>query len=112
MNLECHVCGKKFRSMLAEAKHRHNFPAMCRRNERFRIWEKDIQISRLKEALELAVIRWFPSEPGDSRAVSDEFVAVAAVASGLGDSRSDSVIRAAIERHKAAVDAEGTKALD
>ncbi len=35
MNLECFACGTKFRSMNAEAKHRHNFPAMCKRNKRF-----------------------------------------------------------------------------
>lgn len=35
MTLECHACGKRFRSMLAEARHRHNFPAMCRRGKRF-----------------------------------------------------------------------------
>ena len=33
--LQCHVCGKTFRSMSAEAKHRHNFPAMCQRNKKF-----------------------------------------------------------------------------
>lgn len=30
MNLQCHICGMKFRTMLAEAKHRHNFPMLCR----------------------------------------------------------------------------------
>lgn len=30
MNLHCHICGMKFRTMLAEAKHRHNFPMLCR----------------------------------------------------------------------------------
>lgn len=34
-HLECFACGSKFRSMIAEAKHRHNFPAMCKRNKRF-----------------------------------------------------------------------------
>lgn len=42
MNLECTACGKRFRSMSAEAKHRHNFPALCKRNKRFREWEKMI----------------------------------------------------------------------
>lgn len=35
MQLECHACGKRFRSMLAEARHRHNWPALCTRNKRF-----------------------------------------------------------------------------
>lgn len=35
MNLSCHACGKRFRSMAAEAHHRHNFPVMCARNRRF-----------------------------------------------------------------------------
>ena len=33
--LQCHVCGQTFRSMISEAKHRHNFPAMCKRNKQF-----------------------------------------------------------------------------
>ena len=36
MQLSCHACGKTFRSMIAEAKHRHNFPTMCARNKRFK----------------------------------------------------------------------------
>lgn len=36
MQLSCHACGKTFRSMTAEAKHRHNFPVMCTRNKRFK----------------------------------------------------------------------------
>lgn len=39
MKLECWVCGMKFRSLTAEARHRHNFPALCKRNRRFRAWE-------------------------------------------------------------------------
>lgn len=35
MQLECHACGKRFRSAITEAKHRHNFPTMCKRNKRF-----------------------------------------------------------------------------
>jgi len=35
MNLSCFACGARFRSMGAEARHRHNFPAMCKRNKRF-----------------------------------------------------------------------------
>lgn len=29
MDLAC-ICGAKFRSMIAEARHRHNFPIYCR----------------------------------------------------------------------------------
>lgn len=32
---QCHVCGMKFRTPLAEARHRHNFPALCKRNKQF-----------------------------------------------------------------------------
>lgn len=35
MILECHACGKRFRSMNAESVHRHNWPTLCRRNARF-----------------------------------------------------------------------------
>lgn len=35
MQLECHACGKRFRSMIAEARHRHNWPTLCTRNKRF-----------------------------------------------------------------------------
>jgi hypothetical protein len=35
MDLRCFACGKTFRSMTAEAKHRHNFPALCTRNRQF-----------------------------------------------------------------------------
>lgn len=35
MILQCHACGAKFRSMSAEAKHRHNFPMLCKRNKQF-----------------------------------------------------------------------------
>lgn len=35
MDLQCHACGMRFRSAIAEAKHRHNWPAMCKRNKKF-----------------------------------------------------------------------------
>lgn len=42
MQLECFACGKRFRSAIAEAKHRHNFPALCTRNKRFKAFtERD-----------------------------------------------------------------------
>lgn len=28
------ICGKRFRSMGAEAVHRHNFPALCKQNRK------------------------------------------------------------------------------
>ena len=43
MNLSCPACGKRFRSASAEARHRHNFPAFCRRNKRFLAWLKSTQ---------------------------------------------------------------------
>ena len=39
---ECTACGKVFRTPIAEAQHRHNFPVMCKRNARFRRWEKEV----------------------------------------------------------------------
>lgn len=42
MNMHCPACGKTFQSMLAEARHRHNFPALCKRNKRFEKWEKEV----------------------------------------------------------------------
>jgi len=32
--MQCHCCGMTFRSMSAEAKHRHNFPAYCRKTSK------------------------------------------------------------------------------
>ncbi|WP_156428094.1 hypothetical protein [Novosphingobium sp. FSW06-99] len=40
MNLSCPACGHTARSYAAEAYHRHNFPALCKRNKRFIAWEK------------------------------------------------------------------------
>jgi hypothetical protein len=54
MNLECSACGKKFRSMTAEAKHRHNFPALCARNRRFIAWSNEL--SAYKHGLERAAV--------------------------------------------------------
>lgn len=43
MDLSCVACGARFRSMGAEAKHRHNFPALCRRNKQFARWVKEVK---------------------------------------------------------------------
>lgn len=41
--LQCHACGMRFRSMLAEAKHRHNFPALCKKtSKRWKAFQKEI----------------------------------------------------------------------
>lgn len=32
------ICGKRFRSYVEEARHRHNFPLLCRRKKR---WKKE-----------------------------------------------------------------------
>lgn len=42
-SLECSACGMRFRTPIAEAKHRHNFPAMCKRNKRFAAWEREMR---------------------------------------------------------------------
>jgi len=34
--MQCHACGKTFRSMSAEAQHRHGFPAYC--NKKSKQW--------------------------------------------------------------------------
>ncbi|MBP0483970.1 hypothetical protein [Sagittula salina] len=31
----CFACGQTFRTYAAEAKHRHNFPVLCRKNAQF-----------------------------------------------------------------------------
>lgn len=41
MSLECHACGARFRSAIAEARHRHNWPAYCKRNKRFAAFIKE-----------------------------------------------------------------------
>ena len=51
MNLfQCHACGKTFRSMSAEAKHRHNFPAFC--NKKSKMWkafQQEIEAAKEKK---------------------------------------------------------------
>lgn len=49
MDMSCHACGKKFRTMNAEAKHRHNFPAMCTRNRQFERFTAQVEQDALKE---------------------------------------------------------------
>lgn len=58
----------------------------------------DQQIKDLRDALSLAVNMLAPYEPGDSRAVSDEFVALASVVSGDTSGEVMPIIRAALER--------------
>lgn len=53
MNLECHACGARFRSAIAEAKHRHNFPAMCRRNKRFAKFVAEVEADKRKASGDL-----------------------------------------------------------
>ena len=33
--LTCHACGHVARSAIEEARHRHNFPTLCKRNKQF-----------------------------------------------------------------------------
>lgn len=53
-----------------------------------------------KEALSLALMRLFPDEPGDSRAVSGEFVALATVECRLDTPADWAVIRAALAAYR------------
>lgn len=46
----CIACGKSFRSAIAEAKHRHNFPVLCKRNTKFKRWEDRIKEERNHDA--------------------------------------------------------------
>lgn len=39
--LSCHACGKTFRSAIAEARHRHNWPALCTRNKQFKAFMEE-----------------------------------------------------------------------
>lgn len=36
--MHCHACGTAFRSAVAEARHRHNFPALC--NKKSAAWKR------------------------------------------------------------------------
>lgn len=49
MQLQCHACGKTFRSALAEARHRHNFPVFCTRNKRFAKFVAETSAQRHEE---------------------------------------------------------------
>ena len=48
----CSACGKRFYSMNGEARHRHNFPALCTRNKRFARWAHDDNIRAMREKIE------------------------------------------------------------
>lgn len=53
INLVCHACGKKFRSLLSEAKRRHNFPLMCdRMSIEWANFERANAAEKLREACE------------------------------------------------------------
>lgn len=41
MDLSCSACGARFRSAIAEARHRHNFPVLCKRNKKFKKWAEE-----------------------------------------------------------------------
>ncbi len=66
-----------------------------------------IREARLSDALKLAVAMLAPLEPGDSRAVSDEFVALAAVSVGEDDDAVMEVIEAALLRCREGASAKG-----
>lgn len=50
--LSCHACGTTFRTSIAEAKHRHNFPVMCKRNAAFKRFEAEIEQAKLDKMSE------------------------------------------------------------
>lgn len=54
------------------------------------------EVGRLREALNLALCWLVKNEPGDSRAVSNEFVAMAAVHGGYENDECMAIIRAAL----------------
>lgn len=58
-------------------------------------------MNEIKEALDLAVCMIMKHEPGDSRAVSNEAVALCAVSCGFTDEPVMKVIRDALARGKA-----------
>lgn len=93
-DLQCHACGKKFRSMSAEAKHRHNFPAMCTRNRTFERFVAEIEQDKLKERIALLEYHfrevlgtydeWVDLPSRSLRVRLTQVVARAIVATGLG----------------------------
>jgi len=66
------------------------------------IWKAADRIRDLSDALNLALAWLVQYEPGDSRAVSNEFVAMAAVLCDNSDDDCRSVIASAIEARRAA----------
>jgi hypothetical protein len=52
MNMTCFACGKRFRSMIAEARHRHNFPTLCTRNKRFERWAQADNLRAMQEVID------------------------------------------------------------
>lgn len=65
---------------------------------KFRKMEK--RESNLTEALNLALDLLYPSESGDSRAISNEFVAMGAVLCGIEDDKTMEVIRVQLAHFK------------
>lgn len=45
----CFACGSKFRSAISEARHRHNFPVLCKRNKQFKKFCDEIEAKKRKE---------------------------------------------------------------
>lgn len=50
MSYTCNACGARFRSYGAEARHRHNFPALCKRNKQFAAWVKEQEDAKAKHS--------------------------------------------------------------
>lgn len=49
---QCDACGKRFGTAIAEARHRHNFPALCVRNKRFTEWASKINTTDPKKPID------------------------------------------------------------
>lgn len=48
--MSCHACGTTFRSSIAEARHRHNFPVLCKRNKHFARFQEEVARQRAEGA--------------------------------------------------------------
>ena len=50
---ECGACGARFSTPIGEARHRHNFPILCKRNKRFKAWDTRRQMGHVADVLQL-----------------------------------------------------------
>jgi len=95
---ETHVHPESGVTMIPEGRADEFSPACCDDLARDHLKK---QRDDLRAALDLALIRLGALEPGDSRAVSDEFVAMAAAGTPHHNDEGREIIRRAIERESA-----------